>query len=98
MTKAFPGGEWLTRALRAVPVLQQVRLKSHREMANYFVDLALEREPGRDRAAAYQEARLSIELGYAAIEMVLEEESHNVRSVMRATARATATLSQDQSE
>ncbi len=92
-TKDFPGGPWLTRALRAVPNLQKVRLKSHQAVAGYLVEIAMEIEPDRDRDAAYREARLAIELGYAAVEMCLEEDDLDVRAVMRETAKAIAALS-----
>ncbi len=93
ITRAFPGGAWLTRALRAVPQLQHIRVQSHREMSEMIVTQALAADPTLDRATIYRQVRLTTDMGYAAVEMVFEEPDLDVRAVMRETATAIAAVS-----
>lgn len=93
LTRDFPGGIWVMRMLRAVPQLSEVRLASHRLLAASIADQAVERDPAIDRAALERMVRLAIEMGYAAIEMALEEPSLDVDETMRLAARAVRSLS-----
>jgi len=62
------------RALRATPRLAHVRVESHRYVTDRLVDAYSARlPPGFDREALWQRLRLSVELGFAADEMVHEE-------------------------
>ena len=88
LTRDFPGGIWVMRMLRAVPQLAEVRLASHRQLAGSLVAQAMATDPPADRAALEHTARLAVEMGYAAIEMALEEPSLDVEETMRLTARA----------
>jgi len=88
LTRDFPGGIWVMRMLRAVPQLAEVRLASHRQLAGSLVAQAMATDPAADRAALEHTARLAVEMGYAAIEMALEEPSLDVEETMRLTARA----------
>src|SRR5262249_47751757 len=72
ITEAFTGGPWVLRALRAVPALQHVRINSHRHMSA-LVARAVARRNGRVRAQAALQARLLIDMGYAAIELAFDE-------------------------
>ncbi|UIP07821.1 TetR/AcrR family transcriptional regulator [Erythrobacter sp. SDW2] len=88
VTLAYPGGPWVMRMLRAVPQLAEVRLASHRSVAAQLVEALLVRDPALDRAIAERRARLAVEFGYAAVELVFDEDGRDVDAIMRDTARA----------
>jgi AcrR family transcriptional regulator len=73
VTAAFPGAAWIMRALRAVPALQRVRLESHHFVADRaFEDI----RPYYLNATDVQlrlATRLSVEMMYAATEMIFDE-------------------------
>ena len=74
VTAAQPGAVWILRALHATPRLVHVRVDSHRHVTDRLVDAYLTRlPPGTERQALWQRLRLSVELGYAADEMLNEE-------------------------
>lgn len=93
LTRDFPGGIWVMRMLRAVPQLAEVRLASHRALAASLVEQGIGNDPSLDRAALERMVRLAIEMGYAAIEMALEEPALDVDQTMRLAARAIRSLS-----
>ncbi len=72
VTASFPGGIWILRAMRAVPMMRDVRLASSAMVANRICESLKSRyrtvAPGRLRRAAW----LTIELSNAVVEMVLE--------------------------
>jgi AcrR family transcriptional regulator len=73
VTRAFPGAAWIMRALRAVPALQQVRLDSHHFVANRaFEDIRRHYVNATD-AELRLATRLSVEMMYAATEMIFDE-------------------------
>ena len=74
VTVAQPGGLEIIQSLRAVAPLQEVRLTSHRLVATNFAAL-LPELLGRpaDQAMALQ-ARLTVDMGYAVVEMALEDD------------------------
>lgn len=74
VTRRQRGALYILRALRAVPSLQGVRLASHHEVAAALTRALAGREPSGSTDPAWITARLSVEMGYAAIEMALEEE------------------------
>lgn len=88
LTRASPGGAWIMRMLRAVPQLAEVRLASHRQLAAALVRQAWVADPWQDKAALDRRARLCVDLGYAAIELVLDEPELDVEAVMADAARA----------
>jgi AcrR family transcriptional regulator len=88
LTRQSPGGPWVMRMLRAVPQLADVRLASHREVAAALADAALAGDRRQNRAALEQRARLAVDLGYAAIELVFDEPELDVEAVMADAARA----------
>lgn len=94
LTRQSPGGPWVMRMLRAVPQLAEVRLSSHRMLTGELVEraLALALEPGQDRASLERRARLAVDLGYAAIELVFDEPELDSREIMQDAARAIRAL------
>jgi len=72
VTQAHPGGAWVLRALRAAPALAHIRLNSHRRMST-LIARAVAKRSGRVSAEAAIQARLLIDMGYAAIELAFEE-------------------------
>lgn len=92
VTRAYPGGPWVMRMLRAVPQLAEVRLASHRMVAAQLVEALLARDPALDRSTAERRARLAVEFGYAAIELVFDEGGQDVEAIMRDTAKTIRNL------
>ena len=88
LTRASPGGAWIMRMLRAVPQLAEVRLASHRLLAAELARQAWVADPWADRAELNRKARLCVDLGYAAIELVFDEPELDAEAVMADTARA----------
>ena len=95
LTKATPGGPWIMRMLRAVPQLNEVRLASHRALAAELVERALAADPAQDRATLERRARLVVDLGYCAIELVFDEPGLEPEAVMQDAARAIAAVLAD---
>ena len=73
ITRRMPGGVWIMRALRAVPMLRDIRIASRDKVAQHISETLRARYPGVPAAELYRTARLTTELMYAATEMVLEE-------------------------
>jgi AcrR family transcriptional regulator len=92
MTRQSPGGPWVMRMLRAVPQLAEVRLSSHRALTGELVERALALDPVQDRATLERRARLAVDLGYAAIELVFDEPELDSRLIMQDAARAIRAL------
>ena len=91
ITDAFPGGAWVLRALRAVPALQHVRIESHRRMSALIAKAVAQRN-GRVSAQAALQARLLIDMGYAAIELAFDEPGLKRGALAKTSAQALATL------
>lgn len=91
ITRAFPGGAWLLRALRAVPTLQHVRLDSHRQMSARIARAVAQRN-GRISTSAMLQARLLIDMGYAAIELAFDEPKLKREALTESAAQALVTL------
>ncbi|HEX7758459.1 MAG TPA: TetR/AcrR family transcriptional regulator [Caulobacteraceae bacterium] len=73
ITRAFPGGSAIGRALRAVPMLQRLRFESRDMVADRFFEAMRARYPNSSEARLRVAMRLMVELTYSAIEMVVEE-------------------------
>lgn len=72
ITRRQPGGMWIMRAMRAVPVLRAVRIES-RDLVARRLAKALQRQyPNLSRKRLLASTRLSTELMYVATEMALE--------------------------
>lgn len=74
ITRSEPGAAWVLRALRASPILIDVRLATNSQLAAIMTTWALQRWTHLDQELALRHFRLAIELGYAAIEMVVDQE------------------------
>lgn len=92
LTEASPGGPWVMRMLRAVPLLAQVRIASHRTLTAALVERAMAADPAQDATALARRLRLAVDLGYAAIELVFDEPELAVDQVMDDAARAIRAL------
>lgn len=92
VTAAFPGGPWVLRALRAVPALHHVRLRSHRRMSSLVAKAAGVR--GRVNARKALQARLLIDMGYAAIELAFDEPTLAPKRIADEAAAPLAALAQ----
>jgi AcrR family transcriptional regulator len=73
ITRKFPGGAWVMRAMRAVPTLGAVRIASREAVAARIYDALLERYPQAEKKDLRVAATLSVEVGYSAMELVMDE-------------------------
>ncbi len=87
VTREQTGGIEIVQALRAVAPLQELRLSSHALVSERFAGFLskLLRRPV-DEALIIQ-ARVSIDIGYSTVEMVLEDGTLPVEQVLRQGAR-----------
>jgi AcrR family transcriptional regulator len=87
VTRKQTGGLEVVQALRAVAPLQEVRLASHRLVTEQFtvVVAQLLGRPADDLIRT--QARLSIETGYAIVEMILEDELVSSENLLLEGAR-----------
>ncbi len=74
VTRAEPGAVWILRALHASPRLVHIRLESHRHVTDRLVDACAAHLAVPDRPALWSRLRLAVELGFAADEMLYEED------------------------
>jgi AcrR family transcriptional regulator len=73
ITRQVPGGIWIMRALRAVPLLRDIRIASRDKVASHISERLTAAYPGVPQGELFRAARLTTEVMYAATEMVLEE-------------------------
>jgi len=93
VTKAFPGGPWVLRVLRAVPALQHIRLQSHQRVAEAITAAAMPARPSRAaRARVALQARLLVDMGYAAIELAFDAPELDKGALAGAAARGLSGL------
>jgi len=88
VTLAQPGALAIMRALRAVPSLQQVRLASHHQVTAAWCAALQPLLPHFSKEELWAKARLSVELGYAAIEMAMEEARPTPETILKEAAIA----------
>lgn len=74
VTRAEPGAVWILRALHASPQLVHVRLESHRHVTDRLTDACAPYLAAIDREKLWSRLRLAVELGFAADEMLYEED------------------------
>ena len=74
VTRAEPGAVWILRALHASPQLVHVRLESHRYVTDRLAEACAAYRVGMDREVLWSRLRLAVELGFAADEMLYEED------------------------
>ena len=82
VTRADPGAVWILRALHASPQLVHVRLESHRHVTDRLADVFAIHLPGIARETLWAQLRLSVELGFAADEMLYEEDRVSAEKVL----------------
>lgn len=87
VTRPEPGAVWILRALHATPQLAHIRLESHRYVTDRLVEAYARHLPDVDRDELWQRLRLTVELGFAADEMLYEETRVSTDAVFRLTAR-----------
>ena len=88
VTEQHPGGLSIMRALRAVPTLQQVRLASHHQVTDEWVEHLSTLLPNIPKHELWIKARLTVDIGYAAIEMAMEEQELASETVLNEATTA----------
>jgi AcrR family transcriptional regulator len=83
VTHEQPGGVDILQALRAVGPLQELRLTSHRLVASQFAAILSELLQRPVDAQLLTHVRLTVEVAYGVVEMVLEDESLSVEDALR---------------
>lgn len=98
ITVAQKGGAWITRSLHASPKLADIRLKSHDQMVEKFVALQLQWTPEIDRMVVERKSRITVEAGYAVLEMLIDRAELDVDSFLDETSLMLASISNDLAE
>jgi AcrR family transcriptional regulator len=86
-TRRATAGEWITRALRAVPSLAPVRTGSHDHVTALIVGAFREAYPSTPKARITLVARLSVEVMYSAHELLFDDPKLDPREVGEAMSR-----------
>lgn len=86
VTRAEPGAVWILRALHASPRLVHVRLESHRHVTSRLTDVCAPHLAGIDRETLWSRLRLAVEIGFAADEMLYEEDRVSADRVLEDVA------------
>lgn len=86
LTLETTAGVWITRALRAVPALQGVRILSHQAVTEEIQMGLMLIHPNVNPAQLQITVRLSVELMYAAIEMLFDDPGLDGQSVADTSA------------
>jgi AcrR family transcriptional regulator len=81
VTRNTTAGVWITRALRALPVLASVRLDSHSKVAQAQIALLQSAYPEADVEQLRLLSRVTVELIYAATELLFDESPLNAQAV-----------------
>lgn len=87
VTRDQPGGLEVVQALRAVAPLQEVRLASHRLVAGQFAQIAADLVSMEVTEQLRCQARLSVDVGYAIVEMAMEDETLDTEAVLAEGSR-----------
>ena len=73
VTHATLGGMWILKGLRAVPVLEHVRLDSHRRVASAQAQAMAAAFPLADPQTLFTVARVVVEMIHATVELLFDE-------------------------
>ena len=73
MTRSAIAGEWITRALRAVPSLAPVRIESHEHVTGLLVAAFAVAWPAVPQARVRLVSRLAVEVMYSAHELLFDD-------------------------
>jgi len=79
VTRGHPGGIWIMRALRSVPILHEVRIESRDEVALGVREVLRPRYPSLTDEQLLAATRLSTEMMYAATEMAMAAPEQEAR-------------------
>ena len=92
VTRAQKGGKWIMRSLHSMPQLADVRLNSHKKMAGRITQQQLAQDPMADDAQLLRRNRITIETGYAILEMLIDNPEMDVDATLSDTARMISSL------
>jgi AcrR family transcriptional regulator len=81
LTEHAPAGMWVTRALRAVPALQPVRLQSNEAVTDLMLEPLMQAHPDVDRVRARLTVRLVFDSLYTAHEVLFDDPQLEVAAV-----------------
>ena len=87
VTQEQVGGLEVVQALRAVEPLREVRIASHRVVASQLATIAAEFLGRPADELVMTQARLTVNLGYAVVEMAMEDQPLSAESILREGAR-----------
>lgn len=73
ITRGFPGGLWILRAIRALPPLQEVRAESRNKVLDRLFGYLRRAHPTISDDHLRTAMRLSEQMNYAAVEMIIED-------------------------
>lgn len=73
-TISEPGGAWIARVLHASPRLAHIRIESHRLVTDAQMEVFADMLPHIPRETLWARIRMMVEFGYAALEMMSEED------------------------
>nr|WP_225737320.1 TetR/AcrR family transcriptional regulator [Dyella acidiphila] len=90
VTRQATGGIWIMRALRAIPMLQDVRLASASEVAAQATARLRDAFPGAPATELQLLSRVADSMAFAALEMLFDDPSLDAPSVMRLVAASLA--------
>ncbi|KCZ89821.1 TetR family transcriptional regulator [Hyphomonas jannaschiana VP2] len=91
ITRQFPGNIFVLRALRAIPLLREVRIASRDMVAERMADAMVAAGHTASRERLLEAACLTTELTYSGMEMILEEPSRDGRQICVDLARMMVT-------
>jgi len=90
VTRAFPGGLWVLRAMRALPPLQEVRVASRTKVLEQQFDLLKISYPTVSDERLQLAARLAEQSAFAMIEMLIEDPQLDENVIIEESAWMTA--------
>jgi AcrR family transcriptional regulator len=90
VTRKATGGIWIMRALRAIPMLQDVRLESATEVATQATQRLCEAFPDIPVAELQLISRVADSMAFAALEMLFDDPALDAAAVMRLVAASLA--------
>ena len=86
VTRSMPAGALVMRSLHASPVLADVRLESHREVTELLVRQLVRQSPELKPEQVRTSMRLSVDIGYAVVEMVCDDDTVDETEALKKTA------------
>ena len=89
ITRQFPGNIFVLRAMRAIPLLREVRLASRNLVVERIADAVIAAGHGASRERLIASAHLTVELSYSVMEMALEEPDRDAHQMYTDLAKMT---------